>query len=91
MAMIFDEKSPYWERNFEFNKAFIESQLMYVRDAYFVRGYVYLEYIYRIFGIKWDPNNENTCWIFNRDGELKISINYSDQRKIIIDILCPTK
>lgn len=91
MAMIFDEKSPYWERNFEFNKAFIKSQLMYIRDAYFVRGYVYLEYIYRIFGIKWNPNNENTCWIFNRDGELKISINYSDQRKIIIDILCPTK
>ena len=91
MTMIFDEKSPYWEKNFEFNKAFVKSQLMYVRDFYLAKGYVYLEYIYNALGIKWDPHNKNTCWILNRDGELKMSINHSDRRKIIIDILCPTK
>lgn len=91
MTVIFDEKSPYWSKNFEFNKAFLKSQLMYVRDYYFVKGYMYLEHIYDILGIKWDPCNENTCWILNRDGELKMSINHSDRRKIIIDILCPTK
>ena len=52
MTMIFDEKSPYWERNFEFNKAFVKSQLMYVRDFYLAKGYVYLEYIYNALGIK---------------------------------------
>lgn len=91
MTMIFDEKSPYWERNFEFSKAFLKSRLMYVRDYYFVKGYIYLERIYGTLGIKWDPCNENTCWILNRDGELEMSIDYSDQRKIIIGILCPTK
>ena len=91
MTVIFDEKSPYWSKNFEFNKAFLKSQLMYVRDYYFVKGYMYLKHIYDILGIKWNPFNENTCWILNRDGELEMSINYSDQRKIIIDILCPTK
>lgn len=91
MTMIFDEKSSYWERNFEFNKAFVKSQLMYVRDLYLAKGYMYLEYIYNALGIKWDPRNENTCWILNRDGELEMSIYYSDQRKIIIGILCPTK
>ena len=70
---------------------FVKSQLMYVRDLYYAKGYIYLERIYDTLGIKWDPCNENTCWILNRDGELEMSIDYSDQRKIIIGILCPTK
>lgn len=89
MTMIFDEKSPYWDKSFEFNKAFVKSQLMYVRDCYLAKGYMYLEYVYDILRIKWDPCNENTCWILNRDGELKMSIDYSDQRRIIIDICVP--
>lgn len=91
MTMIFDEKSPYWGKNFEENKSFLMCQLMRFRNLYIAKGYVYLEYIYNALGIKWDPHNENTCWILNRDGELKMAIDYSDQRKIIIDILCPTK
>lgn len=89
MTMIFDEKSPYWDKNFETNKAFAKFQRMNVRNLYFAKGYVYLECIYSIFGIKWDPCNENTCWILNRDGKLEMSIDYSDQRRIIIDICVP--
>lgn len=46
MTMIFDEKSPYWCKNFEENKSFLMSQLIHFRNLYLAKGYAYLEYIY---------------------------------------------
>ena len=42
---------------------------------------------YELLGLRWDPYDENICWIFERDGEPKISITPCDScRKIRIDI-----
>ena len=40
-------------------------------------------------GLKWNPYNDNTCWVWERDRELEISIIYDDKlgERIYIDIL----
>ena len=91
--IIFDETSSSWELNFEFNKLFAKSKLMFIRDIYKVRGYMYLSTIYENFGLIWNPYNENVSWIYERDGELDLSIQYDEKshNQIIIEILCNLK
>lgn len=52
-------------------------------------GY-FVSIIYEKLGIKWNPYNDNTCWVLERDGELELSIIYDNEacNKITIDILC---
>ena len=92
--IVFDENSSSWEKmNFEFNKLYARSQLIFIRDIYKVRGYMYLNTIYEDFGLIWNPYDENTCWIYERDGELELSIQYDEQScsQIIIEVLCNSK
>ena len=91
--IVFDETSSLWESDFEFNKIFTISRLMYIRDFYRTRGYIYLNKIYEAFELVWNPYNENISWIYERDGELYWSIQYDEQShsQIIIEILCNSK
>lgn len=90
IGIMFDKSSSLWEKDFEFNKLFAKSQLLYIRDRYRANGYIYLNTIYEKLGIKWNPYNDNTCWVLERDGELELSIIYDNEacNKITIDILC---
>ena len=73
--------------NFEFNKVFVKAQCEYIKDLCKYQGYIYLNTIYELLGLKWNPYNENVCWVFERDGELKISITpFDSYGKIRIDI-----
>lgn len=76
IGIMFDKSSSLWEKDFEFNKLFAKSQLLYIRDRYRANGYIYLNMIYEKLGIKWNPYNDNTCWVLERDGELELSIIY---------------
>ena len=62
---------------------------IYIMDWYRAYGYIYLNKIYELFGLKWNPYNDNTYWIWERDGELEISIIYDEKlgERIYIDIL----
>ena len=63
------------------------NKLLYERSVILCKGYIYLNTIYELLGLRWDPYDENICWIFERDGEPKISITPCDScRKIRIDI-----
>ncbi len=88
IGFIFNKNSSLWEKEFECNKLFAKTQLMYIADRYKVNGYIYLNSIYEQFGIVWNPHDENVCWIFERDGELELSIIYDEKTcdKIAIDI-----
>lgn len=90
IGIMFDKSSSSWEKDFEFNKIFARSQLLYIRDRYRANGYIYLNTIYEKLGIKWNPYNDNACWVLERDGELELSIIYDNEacNKITIDILC---
>ncbi len=88
-GFVFDGNSVLWTEDFEFNKLFARSRLCYLMDLYRINGYLYLNHIYECFGVMWNPYEENTCWISERDGELELSMIYDDNscEKISIDIL----
>lgn len=86
MILKFDKNSPVWCEDFEYNELYVRAQTMHIKDFYKVHGYMYLETIYSMFYLKWDPYNENVCWVLKRDGELNISTKCSCN-EIIIDIL----
>ena len=74
IKITFDKSSSLWEKDFEFNKLFTKSKVLYIMDCYRTYGYIYLSKIYELFGLKWNPYNDNTYWVWERDGELEISI-----------------
>lgn len=88
VKIIFDKSSSSWEKDFEFNKLFTKSRVSYIMGRYRVYGYIYLNKIYELFGLKWNPYNDNTYWVWERDGELEISIIYDEKfgERIYIDI-----
>ncbi len=88
ITIRFDKDSSKWvDKNFEFNRLFVKTQHEYIKDLSKHQGYIYLNTIYELLGLRWDPYDENICWIFERDGEPKISITPCDScRKIRIDI-----
>ncbi len=88
MSIIYDKRSPYWKMdNFEFNKLFVKSQLNYARNLYRASGYIYLERLYTVLGVEWNPYAENKCWILKRDGELDWSIIYDNTDETKIEII----
>lgn len=90
ITIMVDKNSSEWdEKDFEFNKLFVIAQQMYIVNRYRCQGYIYLNVIYELLGLNWNPHNENICWIYERDGELEISIILTDisRNKIGFDIL----
>lgn len=88
ITVIFDKRSSKYENdNFEFNKLFVKATLKYLIDRYKVTGYLYMNTLYEQLGLKWNACDENNCWVYNRDGELKIDISEDEKSgKIWIDI-----
>lgn len=60
-TFIFDEMSPYWSNNYNFNKSFIEMQTHWIYDFIKANGYVYLNKIYDTFAVNWNPDESNDC------------------------------
>ncbi len=60
-TFIFDETSPYWSNNYDFNKSFIEMQTHWIYDFIKANGYVYLNKIYDTFAVNWSPDESNDC------------------------------
>lgn len=89
ITIMFDENSSNWiETHFEYNKMFVKAQQMYITDRYKNQGYMYLNMIYELLGLKWNPYKENVCWVYERDGELETYILTDDSHnKIGFDIL----
>lgn len=63
----FDNECINWVENGIFNKAFIWQQISYIRDRIRLKGYIYLNEIYDIFGAKWDPHDSNYCLIYGEN------------------------
>ena len=61
MTIYFDKNSIYWNNDNKMNEYFLNSQTDYIRDLIKNRGYIYLNQIYEILGIKWEPKYENRC------------------------------
>ena len=60
-TIYFDSKNPNWNDDRELNYMFLCMQERYINDIINVRGYIYLNQIHELLGIKWDTNDENLC------------------------------
>lgn len=61
----FNNECTNWTTNGIVNKAFICYQIDYVYDRIRLRGYMYLNEIYDLFGARWDPHDSNDCLIYS--------------------------
>ena len=75
-SFTFNQKTSFQATSeIEENRVFVRMQENYINDLLRVRGYVYLEHIYTIFGVKWNPEWVNSCITYrpnNRQVKLKI-------------------
>lgn len=75
-ARFFDESSPYWEKNAEYNLTFLKAQQRYANDMLKSRGYLYLNEVYDMLGLEWSEAGQIIGWIY--DDENPVGDNYVD-------------
>ena len=72
-ARFFDEGSPYWEKNAELNRLFVQCQQNYANNILQSRGHVFLNEVYDMFGIERSQAGCVVGWVLGPDGD-----NYVD-------------
>ncbi|MCM1525381.1 MAG: DUF6353 family protein [Ruminococcus sp.] len=75
-ARFFDEGSPYWEKDAEYNLCFLKSQQSYANDILKLNGYLYLNDVYKMLGIPETKAGQVVGWVY--DKENPIGDNYVD-------------
>lgn len=61
-TIIFDELSPYWDREKRANLAVLDQRITHWENRIKLRGYIYLNEIYESLGADWNPDDENVCY-----------------------------
>lgn len=70
--LLNEHTSGNFEHVEEWQRMFLRAEEVYFNDLLIARGYVYLNQIYEALGVKWDPNNENPCCIYDLDDVIRI-------------------
>ncbi len=84
-TIIFDERNYAWVDHDARNLLFVQCRAHYIEDLFKVRGYIYLNQICEIFGIGWDPSDENVCYTI-LDNMPKFEFEHVEDKKILIHI-----
>lgn len=66
-ARFFDEGSEHWEKNAEYNLAFLKAEQAYANDKLKVDGYLFLNDVYERLGIPETSIGQLVGWIYNED------------------------
>ena len=66
-ARFFDESSPYWEKNPEYNMMFLRSQQNYANDLLKTKGRVFLNEVYEMLGIEKSKAGQVVGWVYDPD------------------------
>lgn len=61
MTIYVDKNCHWWNNDQKCNEYFINYQIDYIMDLIRYRGYIYLNQIYEILDVKWDPKCDNPC------------------------------
>lgn len=75
-AKFFDEGSPYWEKNAEYNLMFLRSQQNYANDLLKAKGRVFLNEVYEMLGIPKTKAGQVVGWVYDPDNA--VGDNYID-------------
>ena len=82
----FDEHSGFWRKDLDTNLYFVKHQCEYLMEKCKAIGYIYLNDIYQSFGVAWNPNWDNTCYLCNEDSTLEFEITYIPEKSVDIVI-----
>lgn len=57
----FDKNSPMWTEDAGYNVQYLLNIEKYINEIIRHRGYIYLNQIYAMLGVEWNPENVNQC------------------------------
>lgn len=72
-ARFFDEYSPNWQKNSEYNNLFVKCQQNYANNLLQARGHLFLNEVYDMLGIDRSSAGAIVGWVISKDGD-----NYVD-------------
>lgn len=75
--IMFDESSFMYSNDKNFDVHFLVAQERYVNDLFKARGYIYLNQIYEMLGIKWNPKHRNKCFIYENGKSIYFDETYT--------------
>jgi len=76
------------DKNVEFNRAVVKEAEKRSNSLLKNRGYIYLNQIYELLGVKWDVEWENLCTLYNPDKPTEFGIAHEhEDGSLDIDIL----
>lgn len=75
-AKFFDEASPYWEKDAEYNLMFLKAEQNYANDLLKSKKYLFLNDVYKRLGIPETRAGQTVGWIY--DEENPVGDNYVD-------------
>lgn len=78
-ARFFDEGSPNWNKQSAYNVAFLKCQQDIANDILTARGYIFLNEIYTMLGIKNTPEGQIVGWVKKGKGDGYVSFGCFDQ------------
>lgn len=86
-TITFNSKtSPYATHDEKFNHMFVRQHETLLNDLLKVRGYIYMNTIYELLGIRWNPIWDNICLQYKPDKKLRLAIRGSNGDGFDIDI-----
>ena len=69
-AKFFDEASPYWQKDPEYNFMFLKSQQQYATDLLKARGRLFLNEVYEMLGIDKTKSGQIVGWVYNPENPI---------------------
>jgi len=72
-ARFFDEASPHWEKNAEFNRLYVQCQQNYANEKLRAQGHLFLNEVYDMLGIDRSQAGAVVGWVIGKNGD-----NYID-------------
>lgn len=60
--LYFNSSNFTWENDGVRNGYWLKLNIDWIRDKLEMRGYIYLNEVYEIFGFPWKPCDENVCY-----------------------------
>ena len=66
-ARFFDEASPYWQNDPEYNLMFLKAQQQYANDLLKSRGRLFLNEVYEMLGIDKTKAGQIVGWVYNKE------------------------
>jgi len=78
-ARFFDEASPEWQKDSEYNLMFLRRQQEYSNEVLRARGHIFLNEVYDMLGIPRSKAGQVVGWVYERNGdERQVGDNYVD-------------